>query len=742
MDYPSNITGDSETVREASTFRQDEFVGTTLDGRYCLERKLGQGAFGAVYLASDEKVLSRKVVVKILHEDGTKHEWSRNKFKQEIEALSRINHPNIVAVLDSGVAAADKPFLVMQYVNGGSLRSVIKAEGMDFLSAANIIAQLGRALSAAHKCEILHRDLKPENIMLEELTDRDEHVKIIDFGVAKVKNSLVASSTVTNRAVGTIAYMSPEQLKARPLTPATDIYSLGIIAYEMVTGRRPFNPESAFQLLEFQRAGVRVKPSDLRPSLPAAADSIILKALSFDPKERYESARDFGDLLSESLRRELDQFEQGSGAQPDADREDETLSLEIGHVLCLELVGGSNLRTGRQSETFKRLQQIVQSTHEFQRARKNHELSNLFTDQSLVLMFFDSPESPVRCAMEISRALQNHADIAARMGVHSGPVYRAADIDTNRGVAGGGVDVAEWLMDVSGSNQILLSARVAEDLRYLAHWASYLHELGASEDRQGAPVQVFNFYSDEFGNSKAPAKFQLARPSEQKHRLPLRAAGLVTILALAIGGIWYAAKPKTPVVSQPQKAVTTATVGPEQSLTYWLTVQEMRHNQTLGKPVDSAGDNIFRGGGWYQFNVHPIQSGALYLLNVGPGKNGSDEYHVLFPLSKGRLDPKVAADQTAQSQRNIFDDNTGVEKLWIIWSTQPLPDLDGIFEDAVRNSGGVITKAEQLAQVDVYLKRYNSAPPEVVPDKSTKRTSLKGQGDILVNRVELSHEAY
>jgi hypothetical protein len=511
----------------------------------------------------------------------------------------------------------------------------------------------------------------------------------------------------------------------------------------MLTGRRPFNPESAFQLLEFQRAGVRVKPSDLRPSLPAAADAIILKALSFDPKERYESARDFGDLLSESLRRELDQFEQGAGAQKnDADREDETLSLEIGHVLCLELVEDSNPRTGRQTEIFKRLQQIVQSTKEFQRAQKSHELTHFSMDHSLVLMFFDGPESPVRCAIEISRALKGNAEMPVRMGVHSGPVYRVADIDTNLGVAGGGVDVAQCLADFGGRDQILLSARVAEDLRHVAHWSSNLHKLGASEDSRGAPVQAFNFYGDDFGNSKAPAKFQIARPSAQKQRVPLIAAVAVAILALAIGGIWYAARSRTPVVSLPRKAVTTAAVGPEQSLTYWLTVQEMRDNKPLGKPVDSAGDNVFRGGGWFQFNVHPIQSGALYLLNVGPGKNGSDEYHVLFPLSKGPLDPKVAADQTAQSQRNVFDENTGVEKLWMVWSTQPLADLDGIFEDAVRNSQGVITKAEQLADVEAYLKKYNSAPPEVVADKSTKRTQMKGKGEILVNRVELSHEAY
>ena len=283
-------------------------------------------------------------------------------------------------------------------------------------------------------------------------------------------------------------------------------------------------------------------------------------------------------------------------------------------------------------------------------------------------------------------------------------------------------------MECGDSGHILLTKRVADDLKQLAQWSGYLHDLGDQETMPGVPVHVYNLYGDDFGNPALPAQFQIASPIYKK--MPLIAAAALTILALAVGGIWYAARSKTPVVNQPTKPVTTAAVGPEQSLTYWLTVQEMLNNKPLGKPVDSAGDNVFRGGSWFQFNVRPIQSGALYLLDAGPGKNGSDEYHILFPLSKDRLDPKLAADQTGQSFWNQFDENTGVEKLWIIWSTQPLPDLDRIFEDAVRNTKGVITKADHIAEVDIYLKKYTSAPPELVPDKLTKRTSLKGKGDI------------
>ena len=742
MEHLSDILGGGETVRGPARIPKDSFVGTILDGRYFIEQKLGQGAFGAVYLALDQKIVSRKVVIKILR-DEAKNDWSNKKFKQEIEALTRVNHPNIVGILDSGEIADDKPYIVMQYVNGVALRSLIKPEGMDLWRASNIIAQMCRALHAAHECGVLHRDLKPENVMLENITDEDEHVKIIDFGVAKVANSIVAVSTVTNQTVGTIAYMSPEQLKARRLTPASDVYSLGAIAYEMLTGRRPMNPDSVFQLLELQRSGVRVKPTDLRPSLPPAADLIILKALSFDPKDRYERARDFGDLLSSALNADDAQVEQQSEAQGSNGRflsETETLSLQMADVLFVDVVGYSNPLTGEQTEHLRQFQEMVMATNECRLALKDKTLTRLPLDKGMALAFFGDPQAPVRCALEISRAVKDRPEIELRMGVHSGFVYPMANIATNMTVIGGGIGIAQILMECGDSGHILLSKRVADDLKQLAQWSGYLHDLGDQETMPGVPVHVYSLYGDDFGNPALPAQFQIASPIYKK--MPLIAAAALTILALAVGGIWYAARSKTPVVNQPTKPVTTAAVGPEQSLTYWLTVQEMLNNKPLGKPVDSAGDNVFRGGSWFQFNVRPIQSGALYLLDAGPGKNGSDEYHILFPLSKDRLDPKLAADQTGQSFWNQFDENTGVEKLWIIWSTQPLPDLDRIFEDAVRNTKGVITKADHIAEVDVYLKKYTSAPPELVPDKLTKRTSLKGKGDILVSRVELSHYSY
>lgn len=281
--------------------------GTTLDGRYFVEKELGHGGVGAVYLARDRKLHDKAVVVKVLLETSLHDPWVVQKFQQEKEALARIDHPGVVGILDTGELPDGKPYIVMQYVEGLSLRDTLKEkpEGMDLERAASLIKQIGDALNAVHQKKIYHRDLKPENIMLHRLACGDEQVKIVDFGIAKVKESLIGPSTITGASTaGTIMYMSPEQLHGNRVAAPSDIYAFGVIAYEMVTGRRPFNPITIAHLSEMQREGVRVKPADLRPRLPESAQEMILKALAFDPADRYQSAAEFGEALSCALMNE------------------------------------------------------------------------------------------------------------------------------------------------------------------------------------------------------------------------------------------------------------------------------------------------------------------------------------------------------------------------------------------------------------------------------------------------------
>lgn len=282
-----------------------ELIGQILNGRYLVQNELKRGGMGVVYLALDQQLHSRQVVVKVLLDEAFQSEYVVQKFRQEVEALSRIDHPGIVGIIDAGELQNGRPFIIMQYVEGVTLRSVMSPEGMNLERTAELLKQMGRALAAAHSRGILHRDLKPDNIMLQDLGHGEEQIKIIDFGIAKVKDSVIAPSTSLNLSPGTVAYMAPEQLNGRPITPATDIFALGAIAHEMVTGRKPFNPETGFELLQMQQSGVRIKPCDLRPSLPIKAQEVILKALSFNPVDRYTAPREFADSFAGAIADDL-----------------------------------------------------------------------------------------------------------------------------------------------------------------------------------------------------------------------------------------------------------------------------------------------------------------------------------------------------------------------------------------------------------------------------------------------------
>ena len=282
----------------------EELISSTIDGRYVVERRLADGGMARIYLALDLRLYPRRVVVKVLLDKSLRNERVVQKFDQEREALARVDHPGVVHITDAGRLADEKPYIVMQYVEGVSLRDAIAArpEGMEFDRAAAIIKRLGAALNAVHEKQIYHRDLKPENIMLQRPGSADENVMVLDFGIAKVRGSLVASSTAAGAGrMGTVVYMSPEQLRDDKVTAASDVYSFAIIAYEILTGRRPFIPDTEARLLEMQSQGVRVKPSDLRPRLPPEADAIILNGLAFEPNSRSLGAGEFGDRLSRVL---------------------------------------------------------------------------------------------------------------------------------------------------------------------------------------------------------------------------------------------------------------------------------------------------------------------------------------------------------------------------------------------------------------------------------------------------------
>jgi serine/threonine protein kinase len=268
----------------SSSEEVDELVGQTIGGRYVVRKKLGAGGMGRVFLARDLE-LDRFVVIKVMLDEWFRDPEAVKRFKREVQALTLLEeHPNLVSVFGTGELPDGRPYVVMQHIEGSTLRSIIPTHGMDLRRAASILKQIGAALDHIHGKGILHRDLKPENIMLQVLSDGTELVKIVDFGIAKIKDSVVAA-TDTNIRIGTAAYMSPEQLRGEPLTSASDVYAMAIIAHEMVTGKRPDNPNVA----------------PVRRGLSAKAKEIILHGLSVKPADRYQSAHRFADDLHRAL---------------------------------------------------------------------------------------------------------------------------------------------------------------------------------------------------------------------------------------------------------------------------------------------------------------------------------------------------------------------------------------------------------------------------------------------------------
>jgi tRNA A-37 threonylcarbamoyl transferase component Bud32 len=288
-------SGETRTL----TVRDGLAPGSLVAERYRLDRLLGEGGFGVVYLARDTHVLDKPVVVKLLRHKVDALGWALKKFHQECEALARIDHPGIIGVLDSGDLPDGRHFLVMEFVRGISLRAAITPQGMDLNRAAAIVRQLGDALAAAHSQGVFHRDLKPENILLKDLGGGREMAVIIDFGIAVVKASRFEQDAQTLVA-GTFPYAAPEQL-AGHAGASSDAYALAVIVYEMLTGKCPFRKSSPVELFLQQKEGVRQSVRELRSDVPEEADRILMKALSYEPADRCGSVAEFTDRLACAL---------------------------------------------------------------------------------------------------------------------------------------------------------------------------------------------------------------------------------------------------------------------------------------------------------------------------------------------------------------------------------------------------------------------------------------------------------
>jgi serine/threonine protein kinase len=279
-------------------------------GHYKILNLLGAGGMGEVYLAHDTS-LGRKIALKLLPSDFTIDDERVRRFQQEARAASALNHPNILTIYEIG-RFDNRPFMATEFIEGRTLRQVATGPGLSLNHALEIAVQIAGALAAAHQAGIVHRDIKPENIMLRP----DGYVKVLDFGLAKLTEQEVSTSdtkawtieqldTQPGMVLGTAKYMSPEQARGLKVDGRSDIFSLGVLLYEMVTGRAPFEGDTTSDLIA---SILKVDPPPLAehsPDAPNELQSIISKALSKEKEDRYQAA---GDMLValRGLRQELE----------------------------------------------------------------------------------------------------------------------------------------------------------------------------------------------------------------------------------------------------------------------------------------------------------------------------------------------------------------------------------------------------------------------------------------------------
>ena len=256
--------------------------GTILSGRYRLGSKLGSGGMSTVYLAQDE-VLDRPVAVKLLHREISEEADQLERFRREARAAARLSHPNLVGVIDAGEDEG-RPYIVFEYVEGDTLKKRIEdQEEMPIDEAIAYAIEIGRGLIAAHSRKLVHRDVKPQNVLI----DRDGRAKVTDFGIARSLEG--KGMTATGRVLGTTDYVAPEQAMGEDADERSDVYSLGIVLYEMLVGDVPFQAETqvgvAMKHVNEPLPDVLVK----RPEVSAALASVIDRATTKDPRDRYGS---------------------------------------------------------------------------------------------------------------------------------------------------------------------------------------------------------------------------------------------------------------------------------------------------------------------------------------------------------------------------------------------------------------------------------------------------------------------
>ena len=288
---------------------QDPFVGRTLDEKYCVEERLGAGGMGAVYRAR-HLLMDRPVAIKVLHQRLVEDEAARVRFHMEARAAVLLQHSNAVSVTDFGQTSEGCVYIVMELLEGRTLREILSREApLETARAVSIMLQVSDAVAAAHEAGIIHRDLKPANILVTQSADQPAVVKVLDFGIAKLAADKLDddedAATLAQRSsiIGTPRYMAPEQSNGFELTPAADVYSLGVILYEMLTGMAPFTGSTRAEIAQKHTNDQPHPPRSIVAAIPEDVERVVLHALEKQASDRLANAAEFRRELLETAER-------------------------------------------------------------------------------------------------------------------------------------------------------------------------------------------------------------------------------------------------------------------------------------------------------------------------------------------------------------------------------------------------------------------------------------------------------